>query len=98
MGFGFHWTRHRRPREIQKANRAKRLAPTIPRCTKHHNYLANPVGDAEVEGRLLARLREQHAAGVTVTKEDLASFPESRLAKDRLHALGGPLKEEPPQG
>lgn len=31
-------------------------------------------------------------------KEDLASFPESRLAKDRLQALGGPIKEEPPQG
>ena len=30
--------------------------------------------DAEVEGRLLARLREQHVAGVTVTEEDLASF------------------------
>ena len=31
-------------------------------------------------------------------KEDLASFPESQRAKDRLQALGGPLKEEPPQG
>ena len=31
-------------------------------------------------------------------KEDLASFPESQLARDRLQALGGPLKEEPPQG
>ena len=31
-------------------------------------------------------------------KEDLASFPESQLAKDRLQALGGPLKEEPPKG
>ena len=30
-------------------------------------------------------------------KEDLASFPESQLARDRLQALGGPLNEEPPQ-
>ena len=32
------------------------------------------------------------------TKDDLADFPESKLAKDRLQALGGPLKEEAPQG
>ena len=31
-------------------------------------------------------------------KKDLDSFPESQLAKDRLQSLGGPLKEEPPQG
>ena len=31
-------------------------------------------------------------------KEDLATFPETKLAKDRLHALGGPIKEEPPKG
>ena len=31
-------------------------------------------------------------------KDDLANFPEAQLAKDRLQALGGPLKEEPPKG
>lgn len=38
-----------------------------------------------------ARKTYQELAG----KEDLASFPETKLAKDRLDSLGGPLKEEP---
>jgi len=31
-------------------------------------------------------------------KEDLSSFPESQLARNRLQELGGPLKEDPPKG
>lgn len=53
-------------------------------------------------GEAFEKLKDTPSARKTyqelAAKDDLASFPESQLAKDRLQALGGPLKEEAPQG
>lgn len=53
-------------------------------------------------GEAFEKLKDTPSARRTyqelAAKEDLTPFPESQLAKDRLQALGGPLKEEPPEG
>ena len=53
-------------------------------------------------GEAFEKLKDTPSARRTyqelAAKEDLTVFPESQLAKDRLQALGGPIKAEPPQG
>ncbi|MFA7344284.1 MAG: tetratricopeptide repeat protein [Terrimicrobiaceae bacterium] len=53
-------------------------------------------------GEAFEKLKDTPSARKTyqelAANEDLATFPETKLAKDRLQALGGPLPEEPSQG
>lgn len=53
-------------------------------------------------GEAFEKLQDNVSARKTyqelAAKEDLTAFPESKLAKDRLQALGGPISEEGPKG
>lgn len=90
--------------EIHMADGKPELAvPYFQRIYVMHGRWAEWVAKAYFRsGEAFEKLKDTPSARKTyqelAAKDDLAKFPESQLAKDRLQALGGPIKEEAPQG
>ncbi len=87
--------------EIHMAGGKPELAvPYFQRIYVMHGRWGEWVAKAYLRsGEAFEKLKDTPSARKTYQeltgKEDLASFPETKLAKDRLDSLGGPLKEEP---
>jgi tetratricopeptide (TPR) repeat protein len=90
--------------DIQMARGKPELAiPYFQRIYVMHGRWAEWVAKAYLRsGEAFEKLQDPLSARKTyqelAAKEDLAAFPESKLAKDRLQALGGPVAGEGPKG
>lgn len=90
--------------EIHMASGKPQLAvPYFQRIYVMHGRWAEWVAKAYVRsGEAFEKLKDADSARKTYQelsgKEELSGFPETARARERLQALGGPLKEEAPQG